>query len=90
MIKPKVKGTKLEKYIFLVLPAFFCIFCSAIDEWISMNSSRLRPVQSPKKPVTTYSVGEKCMARWTDSRKFPATVQKVLENSKFQFFFCLR
>lgn len=55
------------------------------DEWISMKSSRLRPIQapSPKKTVPTYVLGERVHAKWTDSRKFPATVQKILDNSKY-------
>lgn len=37
-----------------------------------------------QKPVAQQFVqGERCLARWTDSRKFPATVQKVLDNSEF-------
>ncbi|KAJ6633506.1 PHD finger protein 20-like protein 1, partial [Pseudolycoriella hygida] len=51
-----------------------------VTEWIPMNSSRLRPLQVVKKPIATYVPGEKVLARWTDSRKFPATIQKVLEN----------
>lgn len=63
------------------------------DEWIPMNSARLRPLDSEKKdspiPSTSqskaeiqFAEGERCLARWTDSRKFPATIQRVLENSK--------
>lgn len=51
-----------------------------------MDSSRLRiPNQNPKKVETPaqFKVGDKCLARWTDSRKFPGTVHSVLENSKF-------
>lgn len=42
-----------------------------------MDSSRLRipvPIQ--------FKEGDRCLARWTDSRKFPATVLRPLENSK--------
>lgn len=47
------------------------------DEWIAMDSSRLRiPVQ------IQYKEGDRCLARWTDSRKFPATVLRPVENSK--------
>lgn len=59
------------------------------DEWIRMNSSRLRPIESEasnekdKKSESLFLEGERCLARWTDSRKFPATVQKVLDNSEF-------
>lgn len=47
------------------------------DEWIAMDSSRLRlPVRYQ------FKEGEPCLARWTDSRKFKATVLKPLEDSK--------
>ena len=48
------------------------------DEWIPMDSSRLRIAEA-----CTYELGEKCMARWSDCRKFPATIQKILENGLF-------
>lgn len=52
------------------------------DEWIPMDSSRLRvPVE--KSPIE-FKPGDRCLARWTDSRKFPATVVRPLENSKYQ------
>lgn len=62
------------------------------DEWISMNSSRLRAPQITQKDiekpiegknmVEQYTVGERCLAAWSDNRKFPATVTKVVENGK--------
>lgn len=51
------------------------------DEWISMDSSRLRRIQAGSTPGQ-FKEGDRCLARWTDSRKFRATIQKVLENSK--------
>lgn len=58
------------------------------DEWIRMDSSRLRiPVEKNRSKTPGADIqfieGERCSARWTDSRKFPATVIKVLENSKY-------
>lgn len=58
-----------------------------VDEWIPMDSSRLRPMQikseaDKQKPIITFTIGEKVHARWNDARKFRATVTKVLENSK--------
>lgn len=50
-----------------------------------MNSIRLRPVQTEEillAKKSMYSVGEKCQARWSDSRKFPATIKKILDDSK--------
>lgn len=48
------------------------------DEWISMDSPRLRPVQ----PTVAFEVGEQVLARWNDCRKFPATIKRVLDNGK--------
>ena len=41
-----------------------------------MDSSRLRPAQ----PLITFEVGEKVLARWNDCRKFPATINRVLDH----------
>jgi PHD finger protein 20 len=49
------------------------------DEWISMDSPRLRPAQ----PIVTFEVGEKVLARWNDCRKFPATIKRVLDNGEY-------
>lgn len=56
-------------------------YSSKYDEWISMNSSRLRPLQpAPKKTsFETFIVGEKCLATWSDMKKFPATVTKIID-----------
>ncbi|XP_057665384.1 PHD finger protein 20-like isoform X8 [Diorhabda carinulata] len=90
-------------------------YSSKYDEWISMDSSRLRPLQNAdpktetskiddaianidpnpiihnvdKKPAVmeTYVVGERCLATWSNSRKFPATVTKVLENNSYEVLF---
>lgn len=60
------------------------------DEWIPMDSVRLRPFQvQPKTPLgkTRFVVGEKCFARWSDSRKFRATIQAVLDNDMYEVLF---
>lgn len=59
------------------------------DEWIPMDSVRLRPLQQPKTPngKVRFSIGEKCFARWSDSRKFRATIQAVLENDMYEVLF---
>ncbi|KAG5677110.1 hypothetical protein PVAND_006893 [Polypedilum vanderplanki] len=53
------------------------------DEWISMDSPRLRPAQ----PAVTFEIGEKVLARWNDCRKFSATIQRVLENDTYDVLF---
>lgn len=55
------------------------------DEWIPMNSSRIRNKQS-NRPIVSYVEGEKCLAKW-QARKFPATVSKVLENDMYEVLF---
>ena len=68
------------------------------NEWIPMDSSRLRPqcntnnlniktsipkVISPKTISSNcngFVVGQKGLARWNDSRRFPGTIKKVLDN----------
>lgn len=51
------------------------------DEWIAMDSSRLRlPVREQ------FKEGDRCLARWTDSRKFKATVLRPLDDSKYFIF----
>lgn len=60
-------------------------YSNKYDEWICMDSARLRPLQeSIVKPpeVSTYTVGERCMAFWSDARKFPATVQRIIDNGE--------
>lgn len=47
---------------------------------VSPSAPPLTVPITPKKSAVTYAVGEKCMAKWTDSRKWKATVQAVLEN----------
>ncbi|KAK5646830.1 hypothetical protein RI129_005294 [Pyrocoelia pectoralis] len=93
-------------------------YSSKYDEWISMNSSRLRPyqpVQQPQLPHTSYSAtqlsqqsqtiqshrdlpkkglnkeafveGENVMASWSDARKFPAVIRKVLDHDTYEVRF---
>lgn len=59
------------------------------DEWIPMDSVRLRPLQQPKTPngKLKFAIGEKCFARWSDSRKFRATIQAVMENDMYEVLF---
>lgn len=48
-----------------------------------MQPSPLQPnLPVLKKAPYNYVVGEKCMAKWTDSRRWRATVQTVLELGK--------
>ncbi|XP_055612035.1 PHD finger protein 20-like protein 1 [Uranotaenia lowii] len=59
------------------------------DEWIPMDSVRLRNPAQAKIPndKLSFVIGEKCFARWSDSRKFPATIQAVLENEMYEVLF---
>ncbi|XP_044268334.1 PHD finger protein 20 isoform X2 [Tribolium madens] len=64
-------------------------FSSKYDEWICMDSPRLRPLQSHsgKKTLQQFTVGERCLAAWTGNRKFPATITKVLPNDTYEVLF---
>lgn len=60
-------------------------YSSKYDEWICMDSARLRPLQPAGKKSAIpeiYSIGERCMASWSDARKFPATVTKIIGKGK--------
>ncbi|XP_073830327.1 PHD finger protein MBD-R2 [Musca autumnalis] len=56
------------------------------EEWIPMNSSRLRQKISTK-PIPVFTLEEKCLARWTGPRKFPGTVKKILGNDTYEVLF---
>ncbi|XP_058066858.1 uncharacterized protein LOC131216394 [Anopheles bellator] len=53
------------------------------DEWIPMDSVRLRPLTQHG----TFSMGDRVFARWSDSRKFKATIKGVLENDMYEVMF---
>nr|CAD7591438.1 unnamed protein product [Timema genevievae] len=62
------------------------------DEWISMDSPRLRSAQKPEpqpesKPIGLFNVGDEVMAAWTDNRRYPAKVKAVAPNNKFEVVF---
>ncbi|XP_011179347.1 uncharacterized protein LOC105210226 [Zeugodacus cucurbitae] len=56
------------------------------EEWIPMNSTRLRQKVSTK-PVPVFELEEKCMARWSGPRKFPGTIKKILGNDIYEVLF---
>ncbi|CAD6991243.1 unnamed protein product [Ceratitis capitata] len=56
------------------------------EEWIPMNSTRLRQKVSTK-PIPVFELEEKCMARWSGPRKFPGTIKKVLGNDTYEVLF---
>ncbi|XP_049887708.1 PHD finger protein 20 isoform X2 [Pectinophora gossypiella] len=39
------------------------------------------------KPKLTYAVGERCLARWRDNRRFIATINQDLGNGKYEIIF---
>lgn len=54
------------------------------NEWIPMDSSRLRPFV--QNTTAEFAVGEKCMATWVNScSKYPATIKQILEGGKSYF-----
>lgn len=56
------------------------------EEWIPMNSTRLRQRISTK-PILNFELEEKCLARWSGPRKFPGTVKKILPNDVYEVLF---
>uniref|UniRef100_A0A182NJ64 MBD domain-containing protein n=1 Tax=Anopheles dirus TaxID=7168 RepID=A0A182NJ64_9DIPT len=55
---------------------------TTLEEWIPMDSVRLRPFSN-----ANFSLGEKVFARWSDSRKFKATIKSALENDMYEVVF---
>lgn len=56
------------------------------EEWIPMNSTRLRK-KIATKPLPTFMLEEKCMARWSGPKKFPGTIKKILSNDVYEVLF---
>ncbi|XP_033180015.1 PHD finger protein 20 isoform X4 [Bombus impatiens] len=62
---------------------------SRFDEWIPMDSSRLRVLQTQSKEtkMKDFSMGERILATWADGRKYPAKVNAVLGNDRYDVLF---
>ncbi|XP_058810400.1 uncharacterized protein LOC131675416 [Phymastichus coffea] len=62
---------------------------SRFDEWIPMDSSRLRTLQLHSKETKPkeFIVGERILATWVDGKKYPAKVNTVLGNDKYDVLF---
>ncbi|XP_030752279.1 PHD finger protein 20 isoform X2 [Sitophilus oryzae] len=60
-------------------------FSNKYDEWISMSSPRLRPLQC--NLIDSYQVGEACMAIWNDSQKSSAVITKKIDNNTYEVLF---
>ncbi|XP_036150308.1 PHD finger protein 20-like [Monomorium pharaonis] len=62
---------------------------SRFDEWIPMDSSRLRVLQTPQKEakIREFTVGERILATWADGKKYPAKVSAVLTNDRYNVLF---
>jgi hypothetical protein len=61
---------------------------SAIENSVVNDTTPLEVNQDIKteiedKPKLTFVVGERCLARWRDNRRFMATINKDLENGKY-------
>ncbi|GJQ67326.1 hypothetical protein Trydic_g8225 [Trypoxylus dichotomus] len=69
-------------------------YSNKYDEWICMNSSTLRALSTnttnssgTSKKIETYEIGERCLATWTNARKFPATVSKIIDKDTYEVHF---
>ncbi|XP_043270444.1 PHD finger protein 20 isoform X3 [Venturia canescens] len=65
---------------------------SRFDEWIPMDSSRLRVLQMQSRETKMrqrddFDVGERILATWADGRKYPAKVNAVLGNDRYDVLF---
>ena len=65
---------------------------SRFDEWIPMDSSRLRTSQIPgasQEGAKTmgFVAGERILATWVDGKKYPAKVNGILGNDKYDVLF---
>ncbi|XP_063990105.1 PHD finger protein 20 isoform X2 [Diachasmimorpha longicaudata] len=62
---------------------------SRFDEWIPMDSPRLRVLQMQPRDSKPrgFSTGERILATWADGRKYPATVKAVLGNDRYDVLF---
>ncbi|XP_076271046.1 PHD finger protein MBD-R2 [Rhynchophorus ferrugineus] len=60
-------------------------YSNKYDEWISMSSPRLRPIQP--KLTEKYELGEKCMAISNDTKKFPATITNIIDTETYEVRF---
>ncbi|KAI9559098.1 hypothetical protein GHT06_015887 [Daphnia sinensis] len=68
---------------------------SRYDEWISMDSARLRPVTNQTEKISPgkagrgkdFKVGEKVMAVWHNNKRYPAQITKILEPGNFEVIF---
>ncbi|XP_043480685.1 PHD finger protein 20 [Leptopilina heterotoma] len=59
------------------------------DEWIPMDSPRLRMLQTQSREMKTkdFVAGERILATWADGRKYPAKVNAVLGNDRYDVLF---
>ena len=62
---------------------------SRFDEWIPMDSPRLRmlQIQSREMKPKDFAVGERILATWADGRKYPAKVNAILGNDRYDVLF---
>ncbi|XP_013082818.2 PHD finger protein 20-like isoform X2 [Biomphalaria glabrata] len=69
------------------------------DEWVPMDSDKLRPVtrhserkdKGSKKrrihPHPIYRAGEHVLAKWTDCKKYPAKIIRMMEDGSYEVNF---
>ncbi|XP_044592246.1 PHD finger protein 20-like protein 1 isoform X3 [Cotesia glomerata] len=57
------------------------------NEWISMDSPRLRSIRPRSSKMREFIVGERVLATWADGRKYPAKINGVLEADKYDVLF---
>ena len=70
---------------------------SRFDQWFSMKSSMLRPRSDGKsenlchndsEPTKMlFNIGDKVLARWSDSKKYPGVISNVFSDSSYNILF---
>lgn len=84
-VEPTTAITDLTETVDETTPAIVPALAPILD--LQQQIMQPSPLQANlpvlKKAPYNYVVGEKCMAKWTDSRRWRATVQTVLDLGKY-------
>ncbi|WAR13544.1 P20L1-like protein, partial [Mya arenaria] len=64
------------------------------DEWITMNSDRIRPLirhskrkEKSKRVKTDHMIGDQVYAKWTDCKMYPAKITNILPSGSYEVIF---
>ncbi|CAH2068982.1 unnamed protein product, partial [Iphiclides podalirius] len=60
---------------------------SVDNETVNVCASVKEEIRDDEKPTLKFVVGERCLARWRDNRRFMATINKDLGNGSYEIIF---